>query len=122
MCRSNFGARQVTVMDDVSVTLLFAVHNDLLSFAYIIDSVQHGWHVMSLLNSKYGKYDSVSCKLHQQPSTATALMRIGKKSHKRKLVVTRAERKRWDGAALDVIMKWSLVRVSNEFAYFWGTV
>jgi hypothetical protein len=49
-------------------------------------------------------------------------MRIGKKSHKRKLVVTRAERKRWDGAALDVIMKWSLVRVSNEFAYFWGTV
>jgi hypothetical protein len=60
-------------------------------------------------------------KLHQQP-TATTLMRIGKKSHKRKLVVTRAEQKPWDGASIEVIMKWSLVRVSNEFAYFWGTV
>ena len=61
-------------------------------------------------------------KLHQQPPTATTLMRIGKKSHKRKLVVTRAEQKPWDGASIEVIMKWSLVRISNEFAYFWGTV
>jgi len=60
-------------------------------------------------------------KLHQQPPTVTTLMRIGKKSHKRRLVVKRAERKGWDGASIEVIMKWSLVRVSHEFAYFWGT-